>query len=118
MPHADLDERAIAQLRTLDAPGSNEIFKRLVESYVTDTPKTLAKLSEAIAACDWGAASRHAHAIKGSSGNFGVRRLAALCLQIEQAGKSGDGPTVIAAADHLAGEFESARAALVEMAGA
>lgn len=111
--NADLDVKALEQLRSLDAPGSNEMFKRLVESFVNDTPKLLMKLEDAIAAQDWKMASKHAHAVKGSAGNFGARRLVALCLEIEQAGHIDDATTILRAGSHVGSEYESARDALL-----
>jgi len=113
--NADLDVKALEQLRSLDAPGSNELFKRLVETFVNDTPKLLVKVADAIAAQDWKMASKHAHAVKGSAGNFGARRLVALCMDIEQAGHSDDSATILRAATHLQLEYESARDALLIM---
>lgn len=113
--NADLDPNALDQLRSLDAPGSNELFRRLVETFVTETPKQLAKLDDAIAAQDWLLASKHAHTVKGSAGNFGARRLVALCLEIEQAGKTGNSDAVLKNAQHVQPEFESARDALLAM---
>ncbi len=113
--NADLDVNALDQLRSLDAPGSTELFRRLVETFVNETPMQLARLEDAIAAQDWTQASKQAHAVKGSAGNFGARRLVALCLEIEQAGKAGNAEAVLKASPHVHPEFESARDALLAM---
>lgn len=114
---ADLDVQALDQLRSLDPDGSSGIFKRLVEAFLQDTPVQLQKLHEAIAANDSSTAARHAHTIKGSGGNFGARRLASICKEVELAAHAGNWASVQSLVPKVEAEFAAVQTALTELAG-
>jgi len=78
-----------------NAPVDLEVFDKLREvlgeslphavmPYLEDTPVCLEELTLAVRAGDMNTARNRAHALKGSSGNFGAEALAQLALQAEQ----------------------------------
>jgi diguanylate cyclase (GGDEF)-like protein len=60
-----------------------------VQPYLEDTPVCLDELEQAVRAGDMATARSRAHALKGSSGNFGAEALAQLALQAEQFAAAG-----------------------------
>jgi len=62
-------------------------FVNLLETYINDSKVRLDDLQNALAAGDGEAVRRAAHSLKGSSGNLGANRMAALCLDVENRGK-------------------------------
>jgi diguanylate cyclase (GGDEF)-like protein len=77
------------------APVDLDVFDKLREvlgdslphavmPYLEDTPVCLDELAQAVRSGDMATARNRAHALKGSSGNFGARTLAQLALQAEQ----------------------------------
>jgi len=66
-----------------------ETFKRMLVRFADTQAPTLDALRSAVAAGDAAAASRHAHAIAGASGNLGADALRAAAKTIERAGHEG-----------------------------
>jgi HPt (histidine-containing phosphotransfer) domain-containing protein len=85
-----LDQDVVRALKELGGDEEPELFAELVTMFLDDTPGRLASLMEALEHGDAGTVERTAHALKSSCGNLGARRLAALCFEIESAGRAGD----------------------------
>ena len=98
-----LDPSALEALRSISPEGDNSFLKELIDIYLTDTPKQLAALEEALAKQEAATVIRSSHSIKGSSGNFGATRLAKIAQEIESHGKANNLPAAAA----LLGEFKS-----------
>jgi diguanylate cyclase (GGDEF)-like protein len=92
--------RALSLRGSGPAPVDLEVFDKLrevlgdslphaVTPYLEDTPICLADLAQAIRDGDMHTARIRAHALKGSSGNFGADALAQLALQAEQLAAAG-----------------------------
>lgn len=100
-------ERPILDAAVLDAlialsPGDNGAFVcELIDIFLQDTPPRMTAIEEALSRGDATSASRMAHAIKGSCGNFGAVRLQASSLAMEKTAEGGD----VAAARALAAEL-------------
>jgi HPt (histidine-containing phosphotransfer) domain-containing protein len=60
-----------------------EDFSQLSELYLSDSPKRIAILQEALAADDRPQVARVAHAFSGSCASIGATRLSALCKELE-----------------------------------
>jgi HPt (histidine-containing phosphotransfer) domain-containing protein len=73
-------------------------------------------LDAAVARQDAPTATRAAHSIKGSSSNFGARRLTELAHDIELKGKGADLAAIAAAAPALREEFAMVAVALTPFA--
>lgn len=83
-----LDPAVLDELRA--ATGDDDEFLRdLVATYVEEAAGHLDALGQAAAAADAAAIVRPAHTLKSSSASVGAMRLAAICRDIETAGREG-----------------------------
>jgi HPt (histidine-containing phosphotransfer) domain-containing protein len=92
-----------------------EVFVETIEAFLQHTSTQLARLHEAVARNDGTAVSHIAHTLKGSSGNIGATRLAALCEQLMHASKNGLPAEVGQHVAHLEMEFTRVQAALAHI---
>jgi HPt (histidine-containing phosphotransfer) domain-containing protein len=83
---AVLDPTSIADLRQLGPA----ILVEMIHLYMEDTPPRLGDLAAAAAAGAAEQVADLAHAIKGSSANFGAATLVDLCRDLEQRARAGD----------------------------
>jgi HPt (histidine-containing phosphotransfer) domain-containing protein len=97
-----INPQAIQALRELSPDGDAEFLRELVGIYLEDTPKQIAQLEQALASGDASVATRAAHTMKGSSGNFGAEALMQVAKEAELAAKAGD----LAAASKLVPELK------------
>ncbi|OGR74296.1 MAG: hypothetical protein A2089_03920 [Elusimicrobia bacterium GWD2_63_28] len=84
-----LDAAVVGELRALAGPESPGFFADLAKAFLADLPGRLAAIRAAVLSGDGEALRQAAHALKGSSGNMGAKRLQKLCLQLENSGRSG-----------------------------
>ncbi|ASK34579.1 histidine kinase [Alcanivorax sp. N3-2A] len=96
-----LDTAVIDELREI----MGEEFDRLVASFERDGQQRLKALHQAFSADDAEQARQQAHSFKGSSGNLGAARVAALCVEIEQYARGGDLPAAAVLMEALENEF-------------
>lgn len=80
---------AIEALRAVSPDDGGKFLTELIDIFLADTPARLTELATATAAGDTKTATRAAHSIKGSAGNFGATTLAQLALEVEHAAKAG-----------------------------
>ena len=80
-----IDQQTIRELRE-EGEG---LLSELVEMFIDEVPGQLATLEEALAKGDVGATRLTAHTLKGTGGNFGASRMAALAFAIEEKGRRG-----------------------------
>ncbi len=64
-----------------------EFMVELIDIYLDDSPTQISALRNAIEGRQGQAAASTAHRLKGSSGNLGADSLAAICRQVEEAGR-------------------------------
>jgi HPt (histidine-containing phosphotransfer) domain-containing protein len=107
-----LDPDAIEALRALDPDGNGQFLRELVQIFVTDTPRRIQELSDALAAKDAATVMRAAHSMKGSAGNFGAAKFAGVNRDIEAKARDGKLEPVAALLPQLHAEFERVKAAL------
>jgi len=89
----------------LDAVGGNvRLLARVRDAFVTQTPRLLAALREAVASQDAEALFQSAHTLKGAISNFDVPLAIAAAAELERAGKASD----FAHASELLPELETA----------
>jgi signal transduction histidine kinase/CheY-like chemotaxis protein len=104
-----LDRSALDELR--EVLGGD--VRPLIDSFLDDTPRLVARLESAAAGPDYALLSQAAHSLKSSSANLGAMGLSAAAKRIELGARAGtlDRPAVAVAL--LAREFERVRAALL-----
>ena len=107
-----LDRTVIETLRELGGDEEPELFEELVTMFLDDTPGRLEALLQALEEGDAHALERTAHGLKSSCGNLGARRLAALCFEIESAGRAGDVDAARPLVNRSTDEFVAVAAAL------
>ncbi len=76
----ELDPRAIENLRALRAG----LLLKVLDIWLEESPRLLSQIQQSVAEPDFPVLLRAAHSLKNSAANLGARRLAQLCLQMEQ----------------------------------
>ena len=109
-----LDDDIIEGLKSLEEDDNSNALEEMSELFIADTVNRLQKLEESFHTKDHKALMASAHAIKGSSGNFGARRMARFCLQIEEAVNADEPDTIAACLAALKNEFEEVKRQLAK----
>lgn len=115
MSEPTLQPEAIDALRAVSPDDGGQFLTELIDIFLQDTPLRLKELANAIAAGDVTVATRAAHSIKGSAGNFGATALARLSLECETAAKAGRLDEVAAQKNALEQAFADVRTALLAL---
>ncbi|OON63666.1 hybrid sensor histidine kinase/response regulator [Massilia sp. KIM] len=84
-----VDMAALENIRALSREGGDALVNKVVAAYISDSPRQLAALRQAIKGGDADALRRVAHSLKSASANVGASRVAALCRDLEQIGRAG-----------------------------
>ncbi len=92
---ADMDEAVLAELRQLQNEGRPTLIHDLLATFRGDAPQHLAAMRSAAAEGDSPRLRTSAHCLKGAAASLGARRLAALCLELEQKGQAGNVANVV-----------------------
>ena len=92
--------------------GDDELVAELIETFLVDSKPRIAAMQEASRRGDVAAASREAHAVKGSAGHFGARQLARLCGELEHGGHDGHPRVTADLVRRVVAEYERVRVAL------
>ncbi len=106
-----VDVSVLDMLRSLHDDGDHFVAT-LVSTYVSDTQTRIDALRSALASSDGQGVERAAHAIKGSSANLGVTKMAALGEALQQVGKNADFAAIGPLFQEMEQEFPRARAEL------
>lgn len=85
-----LDERALAQLRSLDPDGRHGVLQRVLTAFETSLLRLQVQLAELSAHDDAKAIGDIAHTIKSSSASVGALVLSRLCAEAERAARAGE----------------------------
>jgi len=107
-----LDVQQLDELRELaEEIGDPAFLVRLIDQYLEDAASRMAELQEATDRRDAPALVAAAHALKGGSATMGAKGVAALCADLEVAGRRGElpGPDDLA---RVSAELQLAAAAL------
>ncbi len=105
----DLDESILREIAEFAPEDGAALLRELVAMFFAEAPARLGNLEAGIAAADCSRVTRAAHAMKGSAGNIGARKISALCGRLERQGREGlepDAPALVAA---LREELEGVR---------
>jgi signal transduction histidine kinase/DNA-binding response OmpR family regulator len=96
-----LDLEHLDSLRRLGEMTGTPLVREIVDSFLAEMPARLKRLRQALAEQDAPALVFSAHTLKGSSGQVGALRLAALSAELEQSGRTGD----LTPVEHLLAEL-------------
>jgi signal transduction histidine kinase/DNA-binding response OmpR family regulator len=83
-----LNAAALDGLARLQRPGRPDLLAALLDRYLTDAPRRLDALREAVERADAQAITRWAHTLKSESRQIGGSHVAQLCAEIEALGRS------------------------------
>jgi HPt (histidine-containing phosphotransfer) domain-containing protein len=111
-PDAPLDLQVIALLRGLAAQDGPDLLRELADLFIGELAPRIEGIRSNVLAADPGAVSQWAHSLKGSAGNLGATRLAALCEQIEHEARQGSTTESVALLPALETEARRVRSAL------
>jgi signal transduction histidine kinase/CheY-like chemotaxis protein len=109
---AVLDERALAQIRSLHRPGGPDLLGKVVGLYLTGSRTLVASMREAFASEDPDGVCQAAHSLKSSSANLGATDLTELCWTIEGMARDGNLAPAQAVLEQLIAEHERVLLAL------
>ena len=107
-----LDATVIDNLRQLTPPGEPDVLAEVLELFLQEVPRRIAKLRAAWAAGDAAELHKAAHSLKGSAGNIGAQALYAVCCQLDDRGLAGDLADAKPLIDALVGEYARVEVAI------
>jgi PAS domain S-box-containing protein len=105
-------DKAAMMKRLMD---DEDLARTVVEGFLEDIPKQIAKLEAHLNAGDVQSAERQAHTIKGAAANVGAEALRAMALEIEKAGKAGRLDQIAALMPELELQFKLLRSKMQEI---
>lgn len=82
-----LDATALAHIRALQRPGTPNILRKIIETYLTATPQLLEAARLAITTNDAPTLQQAAHSLRSTSATLGAFTLADLCRELEALGR-------------------------------
>jgi PAS domain S-box-containing protein len=85
-----LDRKMLDQLRRVLTNGKPEVLARVINAYLTESPKLIRQLKQAAAAGDAHAIAHFAHSLKSCSANVGAKVLSQYCEQVEASARRAD----------------------------
>jgi HPt (histidine-containing phosphotransfer) domain-containing protein len=86
--------------------GDTEFEREVLEEYLSSAPHDVARVKAAVQVGDAGATAAAAHGLKGASATVGAKGFAAIALELEKAGKSGDLSSAPEALARLVAEYD------------
>jgi len=84
-----VDPAALTELQSLPGERGERLLPNLIRLFIHNAPQALMDMQKALIAADAHAIEMAAHQLKGSSAQFGARRLQSLCGQLEKIGRAG-----------------------------
>ncbi|HSP14049.1 MAG TPA: response regulator [Thermoanaerobaculia bacterium] len=99
-----IDNGAIERLQQIDP----SVLREVIDLYISDAPLRIASIRDAVARADAQLLASAAHALKGSSGNAGAKRVQEICSDLEKAGRAGALNGAPALLDQLESEYQRA----------
>jgi histidine phosphotransfer protein HptB len=108
------DDPIILRLQELERETDFEFVVELIDIYLVEVPKQIQAIASSVSTNNYQALSIAAHTLKGSSLNLGAKKFGALCLKLEEAGRSGGSVPYEMKSGDLEKEFEDVKAVLNE----
>jgi two-component system, sensor histidine kinase and response regulator len=107
-----LDARALAQIRALDRPGTPSMLGKVIEVYLSTSPRLLTAMREGVEQRNPEAVRQAAHSLKSASANLGATGLAEMCRVLEGQARAGSCPDTDAEIEALEAEFQQVQVEL------
>ncbi|GEM_PF-326542 len=109
-----LDPSPLDQIRALQRPEAPSLVEKVLTRYLTNTPKLLSDLQNALQQTDTSLLHHAAHTLKSSSANVGAMRLSEKCKELERLTRSSRSPVEMESLVHdITTEYETVRPLLV-----
>lgn len=86
----DTDSNILNRLHELQRETDFDFVVELIDIYLKEAPQLIKEIETALKEHHSTAFVTAAHKLKGSSMNIGAQQLGALCLKLEELGRSGD----------------------------
>jgi HPt (histidine-containing phosphotransfer) domain-containing protein len=99
----------------LTPPGEPDVLTEVLELFLQDVPRRIARLRASCAAGDAAELHKTAHSLKGSAGNVGAQALLAICRQLDDQGRAGDLTEAKQLVDALDAEFARVEVAIRQL---
>jgi CheY-like chemotaxis protein len=106
-----IDASTISVLQQID----DRLLREVIDIYVSEAPKRIASIRDAISKRDPQLLAAAAHALRSSSGNVGASRVREICAELEKIGRSGEITGAPKLVEELVAEYERAVLALGEL---
>jgi HPt (histidine-containing phosphotransfer) domain-containing protein len=115
MQNENLSENPIlSRMQEVKRETDSEFVLELIDIYIKETPEQIQKIAAALRSKDMPALVTVAHKLKGSSLNIGAVQLAAVCLKLEESGRTGKMIPSDTAEEEIKAGFEEVKTVLLE----
>ena len=111
-PEYTLDPQSLHKIRSLQQPGKPDLLGRLIDLYLSDCPGIMNALRSAIDSGNAEQVRQHAHRMRSGSASLGALRLAGLCSELEQLGRSAELDAAMRLLQQVEAEFRRVVVAL------
>ena len=115
---ASLDPDVIDKLRQLTPPGEPDVLNQVLQLFLTEVPRRVERLRNALASGDIEEVARCAHSLKGSAGNIGARALHELCSRMDAQARENDLAGAGSLVDSVTAEFGKVESEIHRLIGA
>jgi CheY-like chemotaxis protein len=85
-----IDRKVLDELSKVRTNGKPELLARVINLYLTESPKLLQKLKQAAGAANASDIAASAHSLKSSSANVGAKALSRYCADLEASARRAD----------------------------
>ena len=109
-----IDHGRLDEIRALGGADSPDFMSRVLTRYLGESTQLVSQLAEAFKAGDSETTSRAAHRLKSASANLGAAKLAALCAELEQLGRTLTWDRAATTVFALQGQHEAVRIVFLE----
>ena len=107
-----LDRAAFDKIRALSPESADKLVRQVVEAFLKAARREWQRVDEGLAASDWAALGKAAHALKSSSFNVGALAFAETCRACEEQCRAGSVAAFPAPVEAMRAEWQRAEAAL------
>lgn len=108
-----VDMMVLTSFEEVQVEDEPDLIVELIDLYLDDAPRQMALMQKAVAETDEKTLKRGAHSLKGSNANLGIRRMAALCAELERADCGDSFQTAKLLLAKMEREFERVRQVLM-----